>query len=68
MFESTKVQTYTDYFDKKNEDKNTSSMLHSTNVTKILGVHGHVGPHVGYRWNCLDPGTNQITSYKFNIS
>ena len=52
----------------KNEDKNTSSMLHSTNVTKILGVPGHLGPHVGYRWNCLDPGTNQITSYKFNIS
>ena len=26
-------------------------------VRGILGVPGHLGPHVIYRWNRLDPGT-----------
>ena len=26
-------------------------------VTKPFGVPGHLGPHVIYRWNRLDPGT-----------
>ena len=25
-------------------------------VRLLLGVSRHLGPHVGYRWNRLDPG------------
>ena len=44
------------------------SILHSTNVTKILGVPGHLGPHVGYRWNRQDPGTRTPPDHLVRVS